>query len=122
MGILYGGFSQAYIKFSNDGTNWGSASDLGTPVQTASGAYVGACPYIMWSPAGGSTNGTLVLSGQFLINSPNTDREFLINTNLGVGNWTMIPAAVQWQGGGNSLPGWSQGMIPTADGLGVIQL
>ena len=75
----------------------------------------------MWSPAGGS-NGTLVISGQFLINSPNTDRQFFINTNLGQGNWTMIPAAVQWQGGGNNLPGWSQGMIPTADGQGIIQL
>ena len=121
-GVGFGGWSQAYIKFSSDGINWGSGpSDLGTPVQTAGGAYVGACPYILWSPAGGS-NGTVVLSGQFLINTPNTDREFCINTNLGQGNWTMIPAAVQWQGGGNNLVGWSQGMIPTADGQGVIQM
>ncbi len=121
-GVGYGGWSQVYIKYSSDGTNWGSGpTDLGTPVQTATGAYVGACPYIMWSPAGGP-KGTLVISGQFLINTPNTDREFLINTNLGQGNWTMIPAAVQWQGGGNNLVGWSQGMIPTADGQGVIQM
>jgi hypothetical protein len=121
-GVGFGGWSQAYVKFSNDGTNWGSGpTDLGTPVQTSSGAYVGACPYIMWSPVGGP-NGTLVLSGQFLRNTSNTDREFFINTNLGQGNWTMIPAAVQWQGGGNNLPAWSQGMIPTADGQGVIQL
>ena len=121
-GVGYGGWSQVYIKFSSDGTNWGSGpTDLGTPVQTATGAYVGACPYILWVPAGGP-NGTLVISGQFLINTPNTDREFLINTNLGQGNWTMIPAPVQWQGGGNNLAGWSQGMIPTADGQGIIQL
>lgn len=121
-GVAFGGWSQTYVKFSNDGTNWGSGpSDLGTPIQTATGAYVGACPYILWSPAGGS-NGTLVVSGQFLINTPNTDRQFFINTNLGQGNWTMIPAAVQWQGGGNNLVGWSQGMIPTADGQGIIQM
>lgn len=121
-GVGFGGWSQVYIKFSSDGINWGSGpTDLGTPVQTASGAYVGATPYILWSPAGGP-NGTLVVSGQFLINSPNTDREFFINTNLGQGNWTLIPAAVQWQGGGNNLVGWSQGMIPTADGQGVIQM
>ncbi|HEY4414995.1 MAG TPA: RICIN domain-containing protein, partial [Verrucomicrobiae bacterium] len=121
-GVGFGGYSQAHIKFSSDGTNWGTGpTDLGTAVQTATGAYVGACPYILWSPAGGP-NGTLILSGQFLINTPNTDREFLINTNLGQGNWTMQPAAVQWQGGGNNLVGWSQGMIPTADGQGVIQL
>jgi hypothetical protein len=121
-GVGYGGWSQVYIKYSSDGINWGSGpTDPGTAVQTATGAYVGACPYILWVPTGGP-NGTLVISGQFLINTPNTDREFLINTNLGQGNWTMIPAAVQWQGGGNNLVGWSQGMIPTSDGQGVIQL
>jgi hypothetical protein len=120
-GVAFGGWSQVYVKFSSDGTNWGSPSALGTPVQTASGAYVGACPYIMWSPAGGP-NGTLLVSGQFLRNSSNTDRQFFINMNLGQGNWTMIPAPVQWQGGGNNLAGWSQGMIPTADGQGVIQM
>ncbi len=114
--------SQVHIKFSPDGTNWGTGpTDYGTPVQTASGAYVGACPYITWCPAGGS-NGTLVINAQFLLNSPNTDREILINTNLGQGSWTMMPAPVQWQGGGNILAGWSQGMIPTADGQGIIQL
>ncbi|MGA9452581.1 MAG: RICIN domain-containing protein [Verrucomicrobiia bacterium] len=113
---------QVHIKFSNDGTNWGSGpADYGIAVQTASGAYLGACPYIMWCSSGGS-NGTLVVSAQNLVNSPNADREFLINTNLGQGNWTMIPAAVQWQGGGNTLAGWSQGMIPTWDGQGIIQL
>ena len=117
-----GTLSQVHIKFSTDGTNWGTGpTDYGTAVQTASGAYLGACPYIMWSPVGGS-NGTLVVNAQYLVNSPNTDREFLINTNLGQGNWTMIPAAVQWQGGGNALAGWSQGMIPTWDGQGIIQL
>ena len=120
-GVNFGGYSQVYIKFSNDGTNWGSASDVGTAIQTAGGAYVGGTPYIMWSPAGGS-NGTLLVSGKYDINTPNTDREFLINTNLGQGNWTMIPAAVQWQGGGDGLSGWSQGMIPTADGQGIIQM
>ena len=120
-GVNFGGYSQVYMKFSSDGTNWGSASDSGTALQTAGGAYVGGTPYVMWSPAGGS-NGTLIVSGKYDINTPNADREFLINTNLGQGNWTMIPAAVQWQGGGNQLSGWSQGMIPTADGQGVIQM
>jgi hypothetical protein len=120
-GVDFGGDSQIYIKFSHDGTNWGSSTNLGTAVQTASGAYLGATPYIIWSPVGGP-NGTLIVSGQYLTNTPNTDREFLINTNLGQGNWTMIPSAVQWQGGGNHLSGWSQGMIPTAGGQGVIQM
>lgn len=94
-GGAFGGSSQVYIKFSRDGIHWGSGpADLGIPVQTASGAYVGACPYILWSPAGGPPNGTLVISGQFLRNSPKTDRQFFIDTNLGVGSWTTIPSAV----------------------------
>lgn len=121
-GIHFGGDGQVYIKFSCDGTNWGSGpTDIGTAVQTASGAYLGHSPYIVWVPAGGP-NGTLVISAQSLRNTAITDRELLINTNLGRGDWTMIPAAVQWQGGGNKLAGWSQGMIPTADGQGIIQL
>jgi len=121
-GVAFGAWSQAYLKFSDDGINWGSGpTDLGNPIQTSSGAYVGACPYLLWSPAGGP-NGTLIVSGQFLRNSSNTDRQLFINTNLGQGYWTMIPSPVQWQGGGNNLVGWSQGMIPTADGQGIIQL
>ena len=112
---------QVRLKFSSDGINWGSGpSDYGIPVQTASGARLGATPYIMWSPAGGP-DGVLIVSAQKLSYSPNTDRQFFINTSLGQGDWTMIPSAVQWQGG-NLLSGWSQGMIPTADGQGVIQL
>ncbi|MBN2783725.1 MAG: RICIN domain-containing protein, partial [Pontiellaceae bacterium] len=37
------------------------------------------------------------------------------------GDWTMQPAPVQWQGG-NILSGWSQGIIPTRDQQGLIQL
>lgn len=119
-GVDYGGWSQVYLKFSSDGTNWGSPTDIGTPVQTASGAYPGAVPYITWCPAGGS-NGTLVISSGFSINTPNADRELYINTNLGQGYWTMIPAPVQWQGG-SPPAGYSQGLLPTADGQGVIQM
>ena len=105
-GVGFSGWSQAHIKFSSDGTNWGSSpSNLGTAVQTASDAYVGACPLHPVESRRGS-NGTLVVSGQFLITPSKTDLEFLINTNLGQGNRTMLPAAVQWQGGGNNLVGW----------------
>lgn len=117
-----GNLGWVHIKFSNDGINWGSgANDEGIPVQTASGAYLGSTPSIMWSPAGGP-NGTVILCAQYLVNSSNTDRQLLINTNLGQGNWTMIPAPLQWQGGGNTLAGWSQAIIPTWDGQGIIHV
>lgn len=114
---------QMRIKFSWDGINWGSGpSDYGTAVKTADGAYLGKTPFICWSPAGGS-NGTLVLSGQTLIDGQNSDRQMLINTSLGQGNWTMMPSPVQWQGcSGTDRGGYSTGLINTSDGLGIIQL
>jgi len=116
-----GAGSPVHIKFSNDGINWGTGpADYGIAVKNANGAYPGACPYIMWSPAGGP-KGTLIVSGVTLTNSPNADRELFVNYNLGQGNWSTLPCPVQWQGG-NGLSGWSMGMIPTADGQGIIQL
>ncbi len=113
--------SPVHIKFSSDGINWGSGpGDYGIAIKTASGSYLGATPYIMWSPLGG-VNGTLFVSAQNLSSSPNSDRELMINTNLGQGNWTMLPSPVQWQGGSDHA-GWSQAMIPTADGSGIIHL
>lgn len=122
---------QVRIKFSWDGINWGGGpTDYGTAVKTATGAYLGKTPYICWIPAGG-TNGTLVISGHVLIDGQNADRQLLLNTSLGQGDWTMMPAPVQWQGcnGTNSSggylthrAGYSTAMIATADGLGIIQL
>ena len=112
--------SQCHIKFSTDGVNWGTGpSDYGIPVSTATGAYIGATPFIQWFPTGGP-NGTLGITGQFLINSPMTDREMFINQNLGVGTWDMVPLPVQWEGDSVQRAGYSQGTLPTADGLGII--
>lgn len=113
--------SQVHIKFSRDGVNWGSGpGDYGIPVQNAKGAFIGGTPYIMWMPGGGS-KGTLCLTASVLTNTPNVDREMFLNYDLGKGDWTEVPCPVQWQGG-DGLAGWSCGMIPTADGTGVIQL
>ena len=115
-----GAGSPMRVKFSSDGLNWGSPSDLGSVVQTDSGAYLGATPYITWSPAGGP-NGMVIASAAFLNNSPNSDREIFVNYNFGKGNWQAMAAPVQWQGG-NDHAGWSQALLPTADGGGVLQM
>ena len=108
-----GAGSPMQVKLSPDGLNWGNAADLGSLVQTSAGAYLGATPYITWTPAGGP-NGMVVASASFLNNSPNTDRELFVNYNLGVGAWQAFPAPVQWQGG-NPQAGWSAALLDTAD-------
>ena len=108
-----GAGSPMRVKLSPDGLNWGNAADLGSLVQTSAGAYLGATPYITWTPAGGP-NGMVVASASFLNNSPNTDRELFVNYNLGAGVWQALPAPVQWQGG-NPQAGWSAALLDTAD-------
>ena len=113
-----GAGSPMRVKLSADGLNWGNPADIGSIVQTSGGAYLGATPYIFWTPAGGP-NGMVIASASFLNNSPNSDRELFVNYNLGQGVWQAMPAPVQWQGG-NPQAGWSAAMLDTADHTGLI--
>lgn len=115
-----GAGSPAHVKFSDDGLNWGNPADLGPPIRAASGAYLGATPYITWSPAGGP-NGMVVASGMFITNGKNGGQMLYANYNNGLGNWEELPAPVQWNSG-NDHAGWSQGLLPTADGKGLLQM
>jgi hypothetical protein len=108
----------AYIRFSDDGVNWGETALRGIPVKTASGESLGGTPYCIWTPFGGP-EGTLVVNARQLTHSSNTDREVFINTHMGEGPWVAMPSPVQWQGN-QEFDGWSMGMIPTADQKGII--
>jgi hypothetical protein len=115
----------ARIRFSTDGINWGDPTNWGTAVQASNGSFMGSTPYLLWMPYGGP-QGTLMVSGRSVGDSPNTDREIFMNFDMGVGPWVARPAPVQWQGAyvpdGEDFEGWSMGMIPTADGTGIIQM
>ena len=117
--VASGPGSPMHVKFSSDGLNWGDPKDLGSIVQTSGGAYLGATPYITWTPAGGP-NGMVIASASFLNNSPNSDRKLFVNYTLGAGAWQAMPAPVQWQGG-NPQAGWSQALLDTADHTGLLQ-
>ena len=112
---------QVHIKFSADGIDWGDPTDYGTPVEDSNGIYPAACPTITWTPAGGPQGTLIITAAKVGGGTPDTDRKLFLNTSGGSGAWTMLPAPVQWQGG-NTLSGWSQGMIPSADQQGIIQL
>src|SRR5678815_3633282 len=38
--------SQVYLKYSQDGLNWGGAAVRGTPIQTQAGQYPINCPFV----------------------------------------------------------------------------
>jgi len=105
---------QVYIKFSNDGLNWGNPSDRGTPVQALGGEYPVNCPVIRWFPAGGP-NGVLIVSARGAWGGGDAaGRSFFWNTNNGEGPWWETAAPVQKLMNGRS--GWTQALMPRPDG------
>jgi len=108
----------AYIRFSEDGLNWGDPVQRGIPAKTANGSCLGGTPYCLWIPVGGP-KGALIVNARELTHSPNADREIFVNFNMGEGPWVAMASPVQWQGN-QEFDGWSMGMIPSADGKGII--
>lgn len=126
---------EVYIKYSDDGLNWGPAGDRGTLVRTSDDRELLHTPYISWTPAGGP-NGTLLLSGQRVVAGPTGDKTVLeesgtvlfANRNLGAGDWfeATAPVTVNPTGGYApgvpSCPGYSTPAIPREDGASYLYL
>lgn len=116
----YDGPNPVYVKRSPDGLDWGDAEDLGEPIRSARGAFPGATPYVVWSPAGGPL-GTIVVSARDLFSSDGGGRVLFMNRDLGRGPWEELLMPVQYAGG-NDHAGWSQGMLVSEDGQRVLHL
>ncbi|GAB3652377.1 ricin-type beta-trefoil lectin domain protein [Glycomyces tarimensis] len=126
---------EVYLKFSDDGLDWGPAGDRGTLVQTSDDRELLHTPYLSWLPGGGP-NGTLLVSGQRAVAGPTGGKTVLAesgtvlfaNTNLGLGDWfeASTPVTVDPTGGYNagepSCPGYSTPAIPREDGTSYLYL
>ncbi|MDQ0646692.1 hypothetical protein QFZ53_000888 [Microbacterium natoriense] len=128
---------RVYLKTSPDGASWGSATDLGTLVQTADGRQLLHTPALAWSPAGGP-NGTLIMSGQRVVTGadgpttvvkPESGRVVFTNTNLGAGAWQAVsaPMTIDPTGDYNNGPGkhcanYSPSIVPTASGSAIMMV
>ncbi|MDR6868169.1 hypothetical protein J2Y69_002780 [Microbacterium resistens] len=128
---------RVYLKTSSDGASWGSATDVGTLVQTADGRQLLHTPALAWSPAGGP-NGTLVMSGQRVVTGsdgsstvvrPESGRVVFTNTALGTGAWQAVsaPMTIDPTGDYNNGPGkhcanYSPSMVPTASGSALMMV
>lgn len=128
---------RVYLKTSADGASWGTASSLGTLVQTADGRQLLHTPGLAWTPGGGP-DGTLIMSGQRVVTgadgpttvvTPESGRVVFINTNLGVGSWQAVsaPVTISPTGDYNNGPGkhcanYSPSLVPTASGSAVMMV
>jgi hypothetical protein len=106
---------QVYLKFSDDGLDWGDPEDRGTPVESMSGQYANGTPNVFWFPINGPKGVLAVTSrrknGPAADNAGNT---LFWNSNLGVGPWWTAPTPVQKIGSGRA--GWTQALILQSDG------
>jgi len=88
-----------YLKTSPDGQDWTPIASLGTPIMTRDGKRFLHTPALAWTPYGGP-NGTLIAAGQRVVAGveghvtiePESGRAMMINTKLGRGAWTLVPA------------------------------
>jgi hypothetical protein len=106
---------QVYVKFSDDGLDWGNPADRGTPVQAMSGLFPDGTPNVFWFPIGGPHGVVVVTSGD--TEGPLSDQagnSLYWNKNLGEGPWWPAPTPVQKIGTGRA--GWTQSMILLDDG------
>jgi hypothetical protein len=112
-----------HYKLSDDGVNWGDPADLGKRIMNKEGHFLRSTPYAIWSPYGGE-NGTIMVSGMALnVNGTEKGNGYMVNKNLGEGEWTHINAPITYKTGDGIPGGYSQTMI-TMDSTGreILQL
>jgi hypothetical protein len=88
-----------YSRTSTNGDDWGTASDLGTELESTVGTTLFGAPQVTWSPAGGP-DGTLIVNALADTTSIGTFKsDFFTNTDYGSGEWTQLPAPIDVDGG-----------------------
>jgi len=113
-----------HYKISDDGVDWGNPADLGKKILTKEGHFLRSTPYVIWSPYGGE-KGTILVSGMAVnMNGREIGNGYMINRNLGEGDWTYIEAPITYATGGDGPPGgYSQTMITLNEsGSEILQL
>ena len=118
-----------FERTSSDGWNWGTASNMGTKVQSYSGQWFEHAPTNTWSPSVLSSNGAILLIGQVLYESNGSVSSYngkVIFVNLtadGSGPWYTIQAPVQIPNAyDNYCPNYSSALLPATDGSNILEL
>jgi hypothetical protein len=111
-----------YIRTSANGYDWGTASELGSRIESADGHHFSHAPNIAWANDG-TANGKLIAIGQVMQN--NTDNALavmngqvvMVNANNGQGVWKEMAAPVASPNDGHTpCPNYSSPLLPSTDG------
>jgi hypothetical protein len=113
-----------FYRTSTDGWNFGSSSNTGTKVQTASGQYFEHAPTNVWDPSAG-----LLLIGQVMFesngsqSSGNRETIFVNTSSDGSGPWLTLPAPVLIPNAyDNYCPNYSSALLPISGGTSLLEL
>ncbi|MBW8844176.1 MAG: RICIN domain-containing protein [Burkholderiales bacterium] len=119
-----------YIRTSSDGSSWGTASNMGTRIESTAGHHFSNTPTVTWMNDG-SSQGRLLVIGQMLRrNSDNgveddaTGRVYMFNTAGGTGAWleAATPLATPVGSPGDACTNYSSQLLASADNTRVLQL
>jgi hypothetical protein len=117
----------ARSRYSADGLNWGSVTDLGGRIETVDGKYFAHTPTVAWYD-NGTQYGRLVLVGQILMNADGSvaadnGNTVLVNTESGSTYWYELPAPVPVPGArDNYCPNYSSTVLPSADAARLLEI
>lgn len=118
-----------YLRTSTNGTAWGTASNLGTRIESTSGNHFSHAPTIAWMNDG-SANGRLIVVGQVLNrNSGNAvvsdvnGRVFMFNTGNGTGLWTEAAMPLRAASDGTeACNNYSTQLLPSTNGAQLLEM
>ena len=108
---------QVFLKFSDDGLNFGNPHEHGTPVRTMAGGWPAASPMVQWLPLGENpAKGMLVVLAERAGGGVDEGgRSLWWNANDGRGPWWRAAAPVQKRTG-NIHAGWTQALLVQKNG------
>ncbi|HYO58750.1 RICIN domain-containing protein [Archangium sp.] len=117
----------ARIRWSTDGSNWGTATDLGPIFRTLDGKYFAHTPVLAWRN-NGTERGQLLVTGQQMLEangaqSGDSGGMVFVNTEGGYGAWYLVQAPVRvHQPANNFCPNYSPALLPLADGNTLLEI
>lgn len=118
-----------FFRTSVDGWDYGTASNIGTSIQTTAGQWFEHAPTNIWSPSVISSSGAILVVGQVLMQAngsvdPENGKVFFVNLTSDLsGPWYTIQSPVQIPNAYNNYcPNYSSAILPATDGSSILEL
>ncbi|HEU4459826.1 MAG TPA: sialidase family protein [Methylibium sp.] len=122
----------AYLRFSDDGLDWGAPATSGFQPRTADGHVLRHAPTMVWVPTAGTAHGALLLIGQLVSvegggvdAAVNGHSMFVDDRGDGSGPWRLVAAPIGLPVApavGNWCENYSTQLLPSSDGTGLVSL